>query len=62
MAEKTNNDIFADMLNATPDPKLFAALLLMLAKPSGQDAKNIREKREIITGNLLSLVNESRFD
>ena len=37
--EKTNNEKFADMLNACPDPQLFAEILLSLVKPCGENGQ-----------------------
>ena len=54
--EKTNNEKFTDMLNACPDPHLFAAILLALIKPYSENGKDHREKRQAIAGDLLKML------
>ena len=60
--EKTNNEKFADMLNACPDPRLFAAILLSLAKPRSENGKDPGEKREVIVGNLLAFTDQAHVN
>lgn len=56
-----NNERFNDLLNSCGDPRrVYNALLVLAAKPVVKKADNIAEKRKVIVGELLTLVNEAQ--
>lgn len=56
-----NNERFNDLLNSCGDPRrVYNALLLLAAKPVVKKADNVAEKRKVIVGELLTLVNEAQ--
>lgn len=56
-----NNERFNDLLNSCGDSRrVYNALLLLAAKPVVKKADNVTEKRKVIVGELLTIVNEAQ--
>lgn len=55
----TNNERFNKLLNQCSDPRqVYHALLALALKPSVQQADDMRKKREVIVGEVFSLLDK----
>lgn len=54
-----NNELFNALLNSCTHARPIYDALLMLTKPSLQQTDDVSEKRKIIIGELLSLLNQA---
>lgn len=58
-----NNEKFNQMLNACQNPRrVYGALLSLAGKPCVQHTHDVAEKRQILVGELLPLLDESQGD
>ena len=58
----TNNEKFNQLINSCGNPRLAYNALLALSKPCVQQTNDMANKREVIVGKLLALLNQPEGD
>ena len=58
----TNNEKFNQLINSCGNPRLVYNALLTLSKPCVQQTDDMTNKREVIVGNLLALLDQPEGD
>lgn len=60
--DQKNNIKFNQMLNACAHPESVYAALSLFAKPGVKQSDNMADKRQVIIGEILPLLNQSQPD
>lgn len=58
----TNNEKFNQLINSCGNPRLVYNALLALSKPCVHQTDDMTNKREVIVGKLLALLNQPEVD